>query len=62
MEQKEKCNPDEHVFHFYPLKKEVKQHSVWDFKYLFSSIQVTYHWYCAKCGTELEPVFREKIK
>lgn len=52
--------PCEHVSNGFPEYREVPGQSFWKKK--FKGTNVTLHWFCWKCGVELEPVYREKAK
>jgi len=49
----------DHFVEFFPVYKPDPKHphKWWRF---WEPNYVTYHWYCWKCGVEMEPVFREK--
>jgi hypothetical protein len=48
----------EHVCNWYPKEEVVRRSSFWSWT---REVFIKLHWYCDKCGVELQPVFREKV-
>ena len=54
-----KCEPDEHTLCFYPSWIPDKKTTGW--RGFFGRYEYgRYAWFCTVCGTEMEPVFKEK--